>query len=114
MKQRTETSHQATNKPTAGHSLSDIGTQPKHLQGLRLPMLGASLLAVLLAGCAVEVDGQASEKQLGTIYWQQFTIPFTATSDLATVSLRRVPSQKFDNLLKGKVWLDGFTLSEVR
>ena len=61
-------------------------------------------------GVYVEVDGQSSEKQLGTTYWQQFTIPFTATSDLATVRLRRVPSKKFDNLLKGKVWLDAFNL----
>jgi hypothetical protein len=59
-------------------------------------------------GMFIEVDGQTSEKQIGTTYWQQFTIPFTATSDLATVRLRRVPSKKFDNLLKGKVWLDAF------
>ncbi len=64
-------------------------------------------------GMYVEVDGQASEKQLGTTYWQQFTIPFTATADLVTVRLRRVPSRKFDNQLKGKVWLDAFTLTAV-
>jgi len=63
-------------------------------------------------GMFVDVDGQASEKQLGTNYWQQFTIPFTATSDLVSVRLRRVPSKKFDNLLKGKVWLDAFALTE--
>ena len=63
-------------------------------------------------GTYVEVDGQSSEKQLGTTYWQQFTIPFTASSDLVTVRLRRVPSKKFDNLLKGKVWLDAFALTE--
>jgi tetratricopeptide (TPR) repeat protein len=63
-------------------------------------------------GMFVEVDGQASEKQLGTTYWQQFTIPFTATSDLVTLRLRRVPSKKFDNLLKGKVWVDDFQLTE--
>ncbi len=61
-------------------------------------------------GMFVEVDGLASEKQVGTTYWQQFTIPFTATSDLVTIRLRRVPSKKFDNLLKGKVWLDDFEL----
>jgi tetratricopeptide (TPR) repeat protein len=61
-------------------------------------------------GMYLEVEGQTSEKQLGTTYWQQFTIPFTAASDLATVRLRRVPSKKFDNLLKGKVWLDDFEL----
>jgi hypothetical protein len=63
-------------------------------------------------GMFMDVDGQSSEKQLGTTYWQQFTIPFTATSDLASVRLRRVPSKKFDNLLKGKVWLDAFALTE--
>jgi tetratricopeptide (TPR) repeat protein len=62
-------------------------------------------------GMFVDVDGQTSEKQLGTTYWQQFTIPFSATSDLVTVRLRRVPSKKFDNLLKGKVWLDGFEMN---
>ena len=65
-------------------------------------------------GMYIDVDGYASEKQIGTSYWQQFTIAFTATSDLATVRLRRVPSKKFDNLLKGKVWLDEFEVSEVR
>jgi len=62
-------------------------------------------------GMFVEVDGQASEKQVGTTYWKQFTIPFTAVSDLVTVRLRRVPSKKFDNLLKGKVWLDDFEIN---
>jgi hypothetical protein len=62
-------------------------------------------------GMFVDVDGQTSEKQLGTTYWQQITIPFRATSDLVTVRLRRVPSKKFDNLLKGKVWLDGFEVN---
>ena len=62
-------------------------------------------------GMFIEVDGQASEKQVGTTYWQQFTIPFTASSDLVTVRLRRVPSRKFDNMLKGKVWLDMFELA---
>jgi hypothetical protein len=65
-------------------------------------------------GMFVDVDGQASDKQLGTTYWQKFTIPFTATSDLVSVRLRRVPSQKFDNLLKGKVWVDAFSFNEVR
>jgi tetratricopeptide (TPR) repeat protein len=64
-------------------------------------------------GLFLEVDGQSSEKQIGTTYWQQFTIPFTASSDLVTVRLRRVPSRKFDNLLKGKVWVDEFKLTEV-
>jgi tetratricopeptide (TPR) repeat protein len=62
-------------------------------------------------GIYVEVDNQVSEKQLGTTYWQKFTIPFTASSDLVTLRLRRVPSKKFDNLLKGKVWLDDFELN---
>jgi hypothetical protein len=63
-------------------------------------------------GMFVDVDGQASEKQLGTTYWQQFTIPFTASGDLVTARLRRVPSKKFDNQLKGKVWLDAFEVVE--
>jgi hypothetical protein len=63
-------------------------------------------------GVFVEVDGQTSEKQIGTTYWQKFTIPFTASRDLATLRLRRVPSRKFDNMVKGKVWLDQFELVE--
>jgi hypothetical protein len=62
-------------------------------------------------GMFVDVDGQPSEKQVGTAYWQQFTVPFTATADLAIVHLRRVPSKKFDNLLQGKVWVDDFILN---
>lgn len=62
---------------------------------------------VEVLGCE---DCQPSEKQTGTTYWQQFRIPFTAAGDLVTVRLRRVPTNKFDNLLEGKVWLDGFDL----
>jgi hypothetical protein len=65
-------------------------------------------------GVFIEVDGQTSEPQLGTTYWQEFTIPFEASADLVTVALRRTPSRKFDDLLKGKVWLDGFSLTEIR
>jgi len=64
-------------------------------------------------GMYVEVDGKASEKQVGTTYWQELTVPFTASSDLVQVTLRRDPSKKFDNLLKGKVWLDGFSVTEI-
>ena len=63
-------------------------------------------------GMFVEVDGKPSEKQLGTNFWKQFKIPFTASSDLVFVHLRRVPSRKFDNQLKGKVWLDAFEVVE--
>jgi hypothetical protein len=61
-------------------------------------------------GVFIEVDGRASEKQVGTTYWQQFEIPFTASGEIVTIRLRRVPTKKFDNLLKGKVWLDDFDL----
>jgi len=64
-------------------------------------------------GMYMSVDGKTSEKQLGTTYWQEFSIPFTATSDLVRVTLRRDASRKFDNLLKGKVWLDGFTITTL-
>jgi hypothetical protein len=65
-------------------------------------------------GMYVEIDGKTSEPQVGTTYWQQFRIPFTASADLVVTRIRRKPSLKFDNLLKGKVWLDGFTLAELR
>ena len=64
-------------------------------------------------GVFLEVEGQRSEAPLGTTFWDQITIPFTATSDLATVRVRRNRSEKFDNLISGKVWLDGFELREV-
>ena len=62
-------------------------------------------------GVFLEVDGQVSEAQIGTTYWQEFTIPFTASSGLVTVRVRRTPSEKFDNLLGGKIWLDDFALT---
>ncbi len=64
-------------------------------------------------GVYVNVDGAPSEKQLGTTYWQELAIPFTTSGDLVKVSLRRDPSKKFDNLLKGKVWIDGFSIIAV-
>jgi hypothetical protein len=64
-------------------------------------------------GMYVTVDGKSSEKQVGTTYWQDFSIPFTATSDLVRVTLRRDTSKKLDNLLKGKVWLDGFSVTAL-
>ena len=62
-------------------------------------------------GMFVEIDGRASEKQIGSNDWKQIDIPFTARTELVTVRLRRVPSKKLDNLLKGKVWVDGFSLT---
>lgn len=64
-------------------------------------------------GVFLEVEGQRSEAPLGTTLWDQITISFKATSDLATVRVRRNRSEKFDNLIAGKVWLDGFELREV-
>ena len=62
-------------------------------------------------GVYVDVDGHPCDKQVGTTYWRQFTIPFVANADLVTITLRRTPSQKFDNLLKGKVWVDAFDVT---
>jgi len=64
-------------------------------------------------GVYVNADGATSEKQIGTTYWRQFSVPFTATSDLVRVTVARNASRKFDNLIKGKVWLDGFTVAGV-
>lgn len=61
-------------------------------------------------GIYVEVDGQTSEAAVRTTPWRTYTIPFTASSDLVRVSVRRDPSRKFDNLLGGRVWLDAFEL----
>lgn len=61
-------------------------------------------------GIYLEVDGQTSEKVAGTTPWRSYTIPFTASSDLVRVRVRRNPSRKIDNLLGGRVWLDAFDL----
>jgi tetratricopeptide (TPR) repeat protein len=61
-------------------------------------------------GMFVEVDGHASGKRTGSNDWEEFTISFIATADLVTVRLRRAPSRKLDNLLKGRVWVDAFSL----
>src|SRR6185436_20815719 len=65
-------------------------------------------------GIYLNVDGQSSEEQVGTTYWQEIKIPFTATSDLVRLTVRRDSSKKFDNLLAGKVWLDGFVVTTVQ
>ena len=59
----------------------------------------------------LEVEGQVTEAPRGTTYWQEFTIPFTATSDLARSGSGGNPSRKFDNLVKrdglvGRVYVD--------
>jgi tetratricopeptide (TPR) repeat protein len=64
-------------------------------------------------GVYVEVGGQNSAPVLGTTFWQQFTIRFRPSSDLATVYVRRDPSRRFDNLVSGRVWLDAFELIEI-
>jgi hypothetical protein len=64
-------------------------------------------------GVYVEIEGQRSDAPLGTAYWQEFVIPFTATSDLAVIRVRRSPSEKLDNQIEGTVWLDEFSLEPV-
>jgi O-antigen ligase len=64
-------------------------------------------------GVYLEVDGRGTDPVVGTSYWRQFTVPFTATSDLVTVRVRRDPTVKLDNLLAGRVWLDGFEIAEL-
>jgi len=62
-------------------------------------------------GIYIEIEGERSEAPLGTTYWDEFTIPFTATSELVTIRVRRNPSEKLDNRLEGTVWLDEFQLA---
>jgi hypothetical protein len=64
-------------------------------------------------GVYVEVDGARSDAVLGTTFWQEFALPFEASSDLVTLWVRRDPSQRFDNLVAGKVWLDAFELTRL-
>jgi tetratricopeptide (TPR) repeat protein len=92
--------------------LHDVVVEPGKRYNLAFSMKTEGIstnegIFVEVLGCK---DCQPSEKQLGTTSWQQFRIPFTATGDVVTVRLRRVPTSKFDNLLKGKVWVDAFDL----
>jgi hypothetical protein len=64
-------------------------------------------------GAYVEIDGERSDAPLGTTDWQELAIPFTASSDLALIQVRRDPSDKLDNRVQGTVWLDEFVLSIV-
>jgi Tetratricopeptide repeat len=64
-------------------------------------------------GIYVEVDGEVSEPAAGTTPWRSYTIPFTASSDLVRIRVRRNPSRKFDSLLGGSVWLDDFQLASL-
>jgi tetratricopeptide (TPR) repeat protein len=47
-----------------------------------------------------------------TAAWSKFTVPFTANDDCKVVllALQRERSIKFDNQIKGNLWLDGFTI----
>jgi hypothetical protein len=58
----------------------------------------------------VEVDGETSDPILGTTPWRERAIRFTASSDLVRVRVRRDATRKFDNRLRGRVWLDDFRL----
>ena len=62
-------------------------------------------------GVYVEIEGQRSEAPLGTTYWDEFTIGFTASSDMTAIRVRRNPSEKLDNRLNGTVWLYEFELT---
>jgi len=53
---------------------------------------------------------------LGTRDWEKVIVDFTAPEGChaVVIRLRRVPSWKFDNKIKGTVWVDGFGLEEKR
>lgn len=56
-----------------------------------------------------------SDMYNGTNPWKRGHMGFTVDGPIQAVMirLRRLPSQKFDNLLKGTVWIDDVTLTET-
>lgn len=52
---------------------------------------------------------------VGTHAWEKVSAKFTTGSrtDLLRIALRRLPSQKFDNKLAGRVWVDDVALTAV-
>jgi hypothetical protein len=55
-------------------------------------------------------------KQVGTWDWEAISLHFSVPEGChaVVVRLRRLPSRKLDNQIKGTVWVDDFQLSEVR
>lgn len=55
-----------------------------------------------------------SKLHLGTAAWARYTFEFTVEPNLTSlmIRLRRLPSHKLDNRLRGRVWLDDVTLYE--
>jgi tetratricopeptide (TPR) repeat protein len=64
-------------------------------------------------GVYVEVEGERSEAVTGTTYWLDIRLGFTASSELALVRVRRDPSDKLDNRIRGSVWIDDVSLIEL-
>jgi tetratricopeptide (TPR) repeat protein len=73
-------------------------------------------------GALVEVMGQncpsllvRSEVMTGTSDWRPLELEFTTPVDcsLIKVGIKRERSEKFDNKISGKVWLDEFEMREV-
>jgi len=56
-----------------------------------------------------------SDSVAGTTGWTSSILDFTASpkTDLIVVSIRRLPSQKLDNLISGKVWVDDVSLMPI-
>ena len=73
-------------------------------------------------GFAIDDLGQPSKAHvltanlLGTHPWTRVEAEIATgpNSDLLAVSLRRIPSQKFDNKLRGTVWVDDISLAPER
>ena len=56
-----------------------------------------------------------SEYVTGSVPWSPLLLDFTtgAKTELLVVSVARVPSQKFDNLIGGKAWVDDISLAPL-
>jgi len=56
-----------------------------------------------------------SEMYSGTIDWTTARIPFVTPNDcnVVHISLRRIKSRRFDNLISGEAWIDNVNLFKL-
>jgi len=63
-------------------------------------------------GVSVAVAGERSERIGGTMAWTGFAVPFTVHGDAQAIDVRMVrqPSLKFDNKIRGRLWIDSVSI----
>ena len=59
--------------------------------------------------------GRFTEDRVGTDPWTQEKVDFRTgpNTRIISISLRRLPSAKLNNLIQGKVWIDNLSLQSL-